>query len=232
MFDHKPAAFLPIEINTIDDFFKDGGPMLISGALQVRGHIRDLMKSALEHKLVVLSVVDLHQPADPEFAQQGLPPHALDRSPGRTKISETFVRGVPVFPPSGQRRPWPKLNEHRATGGQLVIEKTQFDLFSNPATKELLRSFAPEELVFFGATLEHDIFHTAITARSLGHSVTVAEDACGIHAAAAASQARAAMLARGVHFVHTEEIASRIGYWARREQQKNAAKASEVKRKT
>lgn len=204
------VPYLFLDFNTLEDFFGPKGPVIVTNAEMVRPKIRDLATLASRHGQVVLAIVDLHAPNDPEFAQFQLAPHGLDRSPGRMKIFETYARGPSVIPPSGQRRPWPNMNDLRQRGGQLVLEKTAFDLYSNPAFQEILRNFQPRELIVYGAVFEQDIFYTACTARNFGLSLTVVEDACGIRDAAAAEQARAGMLSRGVVFEPAEEVLSRV----------------------
>ncbi|MCW8130534.1 MAG: isochorismatase family protein [Planctomycetota bacterium] len=204
------VPYLFLDFNTLEDFFGAKGPMLAPNASQVRSKIRDLASLASKQGLVVLAVVDLHAPNDPEFAQFQLPPHGLDRSPGRMKIFETYTRGPSVIPPSGQRRPWPNMTELRQRGGQLVLEKTTFDLYSNPAFPEILRNFQPEETIAYGAVFEQDLFYTACAMRNFGQSLTIVEDACAIRDPAAAEQARAGMLSRGVHFEPAEEVLSRV----------------------
>ncbi|MBI3831590.1 MAG: isochorismatase family protein [Planctomycetes bacterium] len=205
-----PLPFIFLDLNTLEDFFGAQGAVAAVNRETARPKIKELAYLIMHAGLVSLAGVDLHAPSDPEFAQFNLPPHGLDRSPGRQKIFETFVRGAAVIPPSGKRRPWPNMTELRQRGGQLILEKSQFDLFSNPALHETLKNFQPRELILYGAILEQDIFYTACAARNFLYTVTIAEDACGIRDKAAAEQARAGMLLRGVTFECTEEILSRV----------------------
>lgn len=213
------VSFLFLDFNTLEDFFGASGAARAANAEPVRVRLKELGEFIRAGKFVALAAVDVHTPDDPEFAQYGLPPHALDRTPGRNKIFETYDRSAQVIPASGQRRPWPNMNNLRQLGGQLILEKSKLDLFSNPAFREVLRSFQPREIVGFGAFMELDIFHTACAARTLGLPLTLIEDACGHRDAAAAEQARTGMLARGVHFETTKEILSRLA----RETRKAAA---------
>lgn len=225
-----PLPFIFLDINTLEDFFGAQGAVAAVNRETVRPKIKELAYLIMHSRLMVLAGVDLHAPGDPEFAQYNLPPHGIDRSPGRQKIFETYVRGASVIPPSGKRRPWPNMTELRQRGGQLILEKSQFDFFSNPALHETLKNFQPRELILYGAILEQDIFYTACAARNLLYTVTIAEDACGIRDKAAAEQARAGMLLRGVRFEFTEEVLSRVALTMRRENLAHPATSNESRK--
>lgn len=222
----KGIPYVFLDLNTIDDFFAPGAPLFAAQAVPARHHLRDLSRSITRAGLIVLAGVDLHLPDDPEFDSHALLPHALEGSPGRQKIAETWVRGVPVIPVGGQRKPWPKMQEIRQRGGQIVLEKNRLDLFSNPALSELLRNLHPAELILYGALLEHDIHATAFTARDLGYEVSVASDACLARDEASAAASREGMLRRHVRFETTDEITLRILLWKKRQEREKHMRSS------
>lgn len=221
----RPLPFLFLDLNTLNDFFAPGAPLASEGSVLARGNLRDLARAITRAGLLVLAGVDLHAPDDPEFKALKLAPHALDGTDGRRKISETWMRGVPVIPLSGKRRPWPNIVELRQRGGQVILEKNQVDLFSNPATKELMRTFQPRELILYGALLEHEIHATALTARGLGYEVTVAADATGSKDERAAQAVREGLVRRKVKFEPAEEILMRITLWKKREERELHARS-------
>ncbi len=221
----KPLPFLFLDLNTLNDFFAPGAPLASERAVSARTHLRDLARAISKAGLIVLAGVDVHTPDDPEFKALRLAPHALEGTEGRRKIPETWIRGAPVIPVSGQRRPWPKIAELRQRGGQLVLEKNQPDLFSNPATQELLRTLQPRELFLYGGLLEHDIHSTALSARDLGYEVTVATDATVWKDDQAAQVVREGLARRKVRFELVEEILIRITLWKKREERELKTRA-------
>lgn len=208
--------FLFLDINTLNDFLAPGAPMAGADIDRIKGRIGELADYSRREKLVDIAAADAHAANDPEFAAHGLPPHALAGSEGQKKIRETFVRSAALIPAHGKRRPWPNLRDLRAFGGQLLLEKTQFDLFSNPALRELLRDLNPKQLYLYGATLEHDLRATALSARIMGYEATIVEDAAVVRDPAEAAKVRGELLGRGVRFAPTDEVLIQIAQMKKR----------------
>ncbi len=223
---HRFLPFLFLDINTQNDFLGEQALFGIKGAEEIRRNIRDLMGRIRHAGLVVLAAMDVHAPNAPEFASYNLPPHALIDTPGQEKIYESWERSAKIIPASGQRRPWPKISELTQAGGQLVLEKEHFDLFTNPASVEVLRSFNPKKLFLYGATLEHDVYTTALSARTLGYSVTVIKDATGSMNEQAEATAKVGLLKRGVTFEDTSDTLIEISLWIKRKEREKRMRAA------
>jgi nicotinamidase-related amidase len=220
MFLDRPVAFLLVDLNTQNDYFAPEAPLALPNAAASRRHIGLLARAALHYGIPILSGCDEHKPDDPEFRDSRLPPHCLAGTPGAAKIFETLVRGAPAIPHQGRRRPWPNLKDLRERGGEVILEKDRFDLFTNPACGEVIRAINPQELVVFGAMLEHDILSTALTARTQGLAVSVVGDATAYRDADAAHAARLGLQHRGVRLEYTEETLLRIATWKHRQERR------------
>jgi nicotinamidase-related amidase len=218
MFLDRPLPFLFVDLCTQDDFFAPDAPLALPNAAAARRNIGLLARAAAQVGLPILAGCDVHRPGDPEFAGGKLPPHALEGAAGVRKIHETFVRGAPTIPRGGHRRPWVDLKSLRERGGQVVVEKDEFDLFSNLACREVVRAINAQELILYGAMLESDLFATALTARTLGQAVCVVSDAAAYRVPDAAHAARYGLQHRGVRLEPTEEVLLRITLWKRRQE--------------
>jgi len=212
----RPFIFL--DLCTQQDFFGPAAVLNLFNVAPVRKKLLLLMKCAADARVPMVAGCDAHSAGDPEFQRHALPAHALADTPGARKLAATWVRGAQVIPASGKRRPWPDLKPIAERGGQIILEKREFDLFTNPACREVLGTFSPRELILWGGMLEHDVLTTAVSAHIQGYDVTVIEDACARRHAGAAVRARGRLFARGVRFVKTEEVLLRIGQWWKQEQ--------------
>lgn len=208
--------FLFLDINTLNDFFAPGAPMACTDIDRIKGRVGELAGYARRENMLDIAAADAHAANDPEFTAHGLPPHALAGSEGQKKIRETFVRSATLIPAHGKRRPWPNLRDLRAFGGQLLLEKIRFDLFSNPALRELLRDLNPKQLYLYGATLEHDLRATALSARVMGYEVTIVSDAVSTRDPEEASKTRGELLGRGVRFASTDEVLIQMAHTKKR----------------
>lgn len=218
MLSGQGLPFLCVDLDTQEDFFAltTGAPLRLPNADLARKNIEQLTELAARLRLPVLAGCDAHAAGDPEFAAQRLPPHALAGTAGARKIRETAMRGVSIIPASGRRRPWPDLTDLALRGGGLVLEKKRFDLFSNPACREVVRMLEPRELLMWGAMLEHDVRATALTAHAHGLAVTIVSDAAAHCDPDSATATLGALGRRGVRLQFTEEVVLRLTEWEKK----------------
>ena len=204
----RSMPFLFVEICAQNDFLLPEAPMLVSNVESVVRNMDVLRREIGRAGAPALAGMDVHTPLDPEFKSNDLPPHAIAGTPGQQPHAGARDRSARIIPVSGQRRPWPNLKEIAELGGKLILEKRQFDLFSNPACREVLNGFGPRQLYLFGATMEHDIQATALSARTVGYEVTIVSDATGSRGRT--DEVRGVLLGRGVRFETTEEAVTQI----------------------
>lgn len=221
----RPLPLLFIEINAQCDFF-DPGPMQVQRADSVVRNMEQLRWRFRRARMPIIAGMDLHQARDFEFSSGRVPPHAIAGTQGQRACAGAADRSAKIIPLSGKRRPWPNIREIVKLGGKLVFEKNQFDLFSNPACREVLKGLDPKIVYLFGATLEEDIHATALSARTVGYDVCVVTDATGIRDENAAGVSRAGMQKRGVKFESTDVAGTEIVLWQKRMERERRQKAA------
>ena len=123
-----PAPLLFWDVDTQADFICPDGRLYVPGAEEIVPNLRRLTEWAAGNGVLVIASVDAHHPDDPEF--RIYPPHCLVGTAGQRKIPETRLPHALIIP--NQRVDLPEdLTGYR----QLVLEKQQLDVFSNPNTR-------------------------------------------------------------------------------------------------
>lgn len=213
----RTAPFLLLDVNVLEDFLGYEAVVPVTQRERVRAQIGVLHKDIQRHAFPTVSACDRHEPGDAEFAAQSLPPHALAGTQGQRKLVEASRRHAPIIPAHGRRNPWPKIGELLEHAGQLILEKQGFDLFENPAAREIMRSFGARELILYGALFEYDLCQSALSARTQMLEVTVIEDASATLDDNRVPEVKGQLARRGVRFTKTEEVLQRMAEWTKKQ---------------
>jgi len=135
------------DVDTQADFMLPQGKLYVPGAEAIIPTLAKLTSWAAQHHVLVVASADAHQPGDEEFSLY--PPHCLAGTPGQKKIPETSLAPQFTIPnrhgaelPDAERYP------------QIVLEKQEFDVFSNPNTDSLLAQLGQPEIVLYGVVTE------------------------------------------------------------------------------
>lgn len=136
------------DIDTQIDFMFPAGALYVPGAERILPVISQLNRCAE----IVVSTMCAHQENDPEFQQW--PPHCIVGTTGQLKPQSTL----------------------RASG-QIILEKQQLDLFTNPNLPKLLQELATDEYVVYGVVTEYCVRHAALGLLRTGKPVTLVTDA-------------------------------------------------------
>jgi nicotinamidase/pyrazinamidase len=131
-----PLVF--VDVDTQRDFLEPDGALFIAGSEAIRPNLARLTRFAREHGVPILATACAHSEGDPEFAV--FPPHCLLGSPGQERIAETAWPGGLILE-AGERPPDP-LPPH------LTINKTQYDVFSNPDADRVIDAYGEESPTF------------------------------------------------------------------------------------
>lgn len=167
----KPVIFW--DVDTQADFMHAGGKLYVEGAEEIVPNLRRLVDAAREGKVFLVSSACAHTMEDPEFADW--PPHCLRGTPGQLKIPETTVEGFYMVP-NCAGAPLPKNLQEKYR--QVVVEKQELDVFSNPNTDALVTLLGAEpEFVVFGVVTEYCVHLTARGLLERGRRVAVVSDA-------------------------------------------------------
>ena len=158
------------DVDTQVDFLSPGGKLYVPGAEAIVPTLRRLTQGAAEHRVLVVASVDAHQVNDPEFQQW--PPHCVVGTVGQQKIPETSLPRQLVLP----NRP-AKIPANLSGWQQVVLEKQQLDVFTNPNTEPLVEQMGRPDVVLYGVVTEICVARAARNLVRQGCRVTLLEDA-------------------------------------------------------
>jgi nicotinamidase/pyrazinamidase len=142
------------DVDTQVDFMVPEGKLYVPDAVSITGNLERLTRHAREHGILRVASVDDHTLEDPEISdtpdfRETFPPHCLRGTPGQQKIAATAM-GSPVVVPNRPEDPARLHDRVRAHRGEILIEKSRFDVFTNPNTEALVDALAPETIVVYG----------------------------------------------------------------------------------
>jgi nicotinamidase/pyrazinamidase len=141
------------DIDTQIDFLFPAGALYVPGAEKLVPTIAKLNREAVESGAKLISTACAHSEDDAEFKVWA--PHCVLGTVGQTK-PVALLTGSP---------------------SQIVLEKQELDLFSNPKTEELLREFGPSECVVYGVVTEYCVKKCSMGLLERGFRVTLVENA-------------------------------------------------------
>jgi len=142
------------DVDTQVDFMVPDGKLYVPGAVEITENLARLTRHARERRITRVASVDDHVLTDAEISEtpdfrHTFPLHCLCGTEGQKKIPATAMESPVVIPnrpedPAEIRR---RVERHR---GEILVEKNQFDVFTNPNAKALLDALAPDTLVVYG----------------------------------------------------------------------------------
>jgi nicotinamidase/pyrazinamidase len=138
------------DIDTQIDFMFPAGALYVPGAERLVPVISRLNHFAAQNGIPLISSMCAHSEDDPEFKQW--PPHCVMDTVGQLKPATTMV-------------------------GQIILEKQQLDLFTNPNIHSVLRELAADEYFVYGVVTEYCVRLSALGLLKTGKPVTLITDA-------------------------------------------------------
>lgn len=158
------------DVDTQVDFLSPGGKLYVPGSETIVPALERLTQWAGEHRVLVVASADAHHPDDAEFAEY--PPHCLVGTAGQKKIPETTLRQPLVLP---NRRV--EIPAELSGWQQVVLEKQQLNVFTNPNTEALVEQLGRPDVVLYGVVTELCVAQAARNLLERGCRVTLVEDA-------------------------------------------------------
>jgi nicotinamidase/pyrazinamidase len=142
------------DVDTQVDFMVPEGKLYVPDAMAITSNLERLTRHARENGIPRVASVDDHTLGDPEISdapdfRETFPPHCLRGTPGQEKIAATAMRS-PVVVPNRQEDPSGLRARVRAHRGEILIEKSRFDVFTNPNTAAVLDALDPRTIVVYG----------------------------------------------------------------------------------
>jgi len=191
------------DVDTQVDFMEEDGKLAVPGAMGAVPAMARLVEAARAAGIPHVASADDHELTDAEISdvpdfQTTYPPHCLRGTRGAAKIAET-----------AQHDPVPlaltDVPERWIHGGEFLLLKKHFDVFTNPNTDRLLALLDPEEVVLFGVATDvcDDAAIRGLVAR--GRTVSFVEEAARGLDAGRTATCLGAWREAGVRFVTLEQ---------------------------
>lgn len=120
------------DIDTQNDFVVPGGVLYNPGAERLIPEVARLNKAAAENGFVLISTMCAHPPDAEEF--KVWPPHCVIGTPGQQKPAGTLLA---------------------QSSDQIIVDKNDLDVFSNPTVIPLLDRLSVDECFVYGVYLEY-----------------------------------------------------------------------------
>jgi len=158
------------DVDTQIDFMYPEGKLYVPGAEQIIPNIQQLNTFAAESGIPIVSSTDAHLQSDPEFSQY--PPHCLVGTTGQQKVSDTLLPRRYIVP---NRKV--ELPEDIGSYQQIIIEKQDVDVFTNPNIDALLAMLGKQEIILYGVVTEICVDRAARGLIKRGYRVHLVADA-------------------------------------------------------
>jgi len=193
-----------VDIDTQYDFIMPEGRLYVPQAEKRIPHFKRLTETAIRHHIPLISSVDAHRPDDPEFKH--FPPHCVAGTPGQKKIIETL--GNRPLIGHDARAAWRALESDEAD--QIVLEKREFDVFSNAVAAPLFSKLKGSRFVVYGVATDYCVKAAALGLLEYGDSVFLVENAVAGITPEGSAAAIEELRARGVQLRTAEEIFAKV----------------------
>jgi len=191
------------DVDTQNDFMRPGGKLYVPGAEKIIENVRRLNTAAAGAGMLVISSVDAHQPTDPEL--QNYPPHCLAGTEGQKKVTGTLLDRAYVIP--NRKVALPDLDSY----SQIVIEKQDVNVFTNPNIEDLLRRVARDkEIMLYGVVTEICVDQAARGLIQRGYRVNLVSDAVRQLDEKLAATTVSEVVHSGGKLLGTEEVVSAL----------------------
>jgi nicotinamidase/pyrazinamidase len=195
-----PRKIVFWEVDAQQDFMLPGGKLYVPGAEKIIPRIKGLVNAAQKAGILLVSSACAHAADDPEFAS--FPPHCIRGTEGARIVTEGLAKDH-VIVPNRTKFALPADLLHHA---QIVIEKQELDVFSNPHTNEIVERLGHEATyVVFGVVTEYCVHFASKGLLDRHRKVFVVEDAIETVKADEGTRALSELDAMGARLVTTDE---------------------------
>ncbi len=143
------------DVDTQLDFVYPAGALAVPGAEEIVTRLTELTRFAAANEIQIISTMDAHSEDDPEF--KTWKPHCVVGTAGQQKIAGTLLTGA--HPP------------------QIIFEKQEIDLFTNPRLRPLLDGIKADRYIVYGVVTEYCVQSAAFGLLEMGARVTLITDA-------------------------------------------------------
>ncbi len=194
----EPLVFL--DIDTQSDFMLPSGALYVPKAEEIIPNLKKLIDYARAHKIPVLSSADAHRPDDPSFAQW--PPHCVIGTAGQMRVPETLFTSAIII----ANRPGAFTTSPPTWTGQWILEKTDYDVSTNPNFDAVVASLGQRRFVVFGVATDYCVRTAALALRKRQLPVDLVTDAIRGITPEGETNAIEEMVRVGVRRVTTDQV--------------------------
>ena len=192
------------DVDTQIDFIESDGKLHVPGADKLKTNFRHLTKLGAE-KARLCGSVDAHLPNDPEF--KDWPEHCVYGTPGQHKVTETLSEAV-LFIPSVQLTQ-NQLLEAADYSGQVIFEKQDINVRTNPNVKPFIELIKPDLVVIYGFVSEICVDNAVkLFASDLHYETVVVSDAIKELDKTKSESCKSNWIELGVKLINTSEVES------------------------
>ncbi len=193
----KPIIFW--EVDTQADFMLPGGALYVPGAEKTLPNLKRLVDAARSGRVFLVSSACHHAPDDPEFKTFG--PHCIRNTPGARIVLEGLTDNI-LRIPNEPTFDWP---QGLGPGRQVVFEKQELDVFTNPQAGVLVERLGDVHYVVFGVVTEYCVGLAAKGLLGRGHRVSVVKDAIETLDASTGARTLDDLKALGADLISTDD---------------------------
>jgi nicotinamidase/pyrazinamidase len=153
----QPVIFW--DVDTQHDFIDPDGTLYVQGAELIKPKLAQLTEYAHAKGIRIVASSDDHEvehaeiSATPDY-KTTFPQHCMRGTHGAQKIAETSLVAPMVIEPVAipHETLVRALSSH---GGDVLLRKHRFDVFSNPNTTTVIEAWDPTDIVIYGVTLDY-----------------------------------------------------------------------------
>ncbi len=198
----KPVVFW--EVDAQADFMLPGGALYVPGAEKILPNLKRLVDAARSGRVFLVSSACHHAPDDPEFKTFG--PHCIRNTPGARIVSEGLTDNF-IRVPNAPKFDWPQELDTRR---QVIFEKQQLDVFTNPQASALVEKLGDVRYVVFGVVTEYCVGLAAKGLLRRGRHVSLVKDAIETLDPKAGDDALEELKTLGAGLISTDEALSLV----------------------
>lgn len=147
------------DVDTQVDFMRKEGNLYVQNAEAIIPNLEKLIKYARSKHIPLFGSVDHHSMSNSEIREKGFdyketfPPHCMAGTSGQEKIEETRPLH-PLWIGTEELDPEKLKTMMKNHEGEIILQKQEFDVFTNPNTEKLLDIVKAEVIVVFGVYLD------------------------------------------------------------------------------
>jgi nicotinamidase/pyrazinamidase len=188
------------EVDAQQDFMLPGGKLYVPGAEKIIPKIKRLVDTAQRAGILLVSSACAHAADDPEFAN--FPAHCIRGTEGARIVTEGLAKDHVIVPNRANFGLPADFFDH----AQIVIEKQELDVFSNPHANEIVERLGHHmAYVVFGVVTEFCVHFASKGLLDRRRKVFVVEDAIETVSAEEGARALSELDAMGARLVTTDE---------------------------